>query len=211
MDYVHLLTAARVVQSELISADAALEAGPSDHAIRLVLMKHLLVAIANVADLESGVRSLYKDNSGLSDLVRPHKKALEFVKYLRNICVGHINPALCSKTIEWRPELNEILKQAEPDALAFVNYAVLETAINTYVGPDGHKYFDSETDLAYPPDMTRFLNFLGQTVHGAIAFVQALAEIAISAAQLPDYREKWLELSMKAGGTEFTFITKGRA
>jgi hypothetical protein len=30
--------------------------------------------------------------------------------------------------------------------------------------------FDSDTDLAYPPDLKRFLNYVGETVHAGIAY-----------------------------------------
>lgn len=55
-------------------------------------------------------------------------------------------------------------------AEAFLGYAVLESAINTFVDGERHRIFESDTDLAYPPDLTRFLNFLGATVHVGIAW-----------------------------------------
>ena len=51
----------------------------------------------------------------------------------------------------------------------------LETAINTYADPvTGHKLSISDTDLNYPPDHTRFLNFLGDTVLGSMAYITQL-------------------------------------
>lgn len=208
MDYIHILVAARLAQADLKTGDEALEAMPSFE-MQMVLMRHLLVAIANVADLEKSVQNLYRDHSDLSAIVKPHEKALKFAKYLRNINVGHLNEGLAIKAVEWKPELNELLRHAEQPALAAVALMVLETAINTYVGDDGHRFFDGETDLMFPSDRQRFNNFLGGTVHASLRFVERLADIAISEGKLADYDASWPELSIKAGQTDFRYLTKG--
>jgi hypothetical protein len=84
----------------------------------------------------------------------------------------------------------------------------LESAINTFVDGERHRLFDGDTDLAYPPDLTRFLNFLGATVHAGIAYCAAVAAAALEHANLPGFNENWLELSAKAGATDFAFITR---
>jgi hypothetical protein len=169
-------------------------------------VKHLLVSCANVIDLESICRALYKDHPAISEIITPHRRNFEFAKYIRNIAVGHVNPALSQKALEWRPELNLVLTKSDAAAEAFLGYAVLETAINTFVDGERHRIFDSDTDLAYPPDLTRFLNFLGSTVHVGIAYCEAVAAAALQHANLPDFNEKWV--SAKAGLTDFAFITR---
>lgn len=208
MNFIQIAISARLAHGDLVAADKALEAGPEDHAIRLVLLKQLLVSCANVADLEGISRGLYKDHPELNEIISTHRRGFEFAKYMRNIAVGHVNPALCRKAIEWRPELNAVLVTQDAGADAFLNYAVLETAINTFVDGERHKVFESDTDLAYPPDLQRFLNYVGKTVHAGIAYCSTLSAIAVSRAELSDYREKWFELSAKAGQTEFNFITR---
>lgn len=208
LDYIQIVISARLAHGDLVAADEALEAGPDDHAMRLVLLKQLLVSCANVADLEGISRELYKDHPELNEIISTHRRGFEFAKYMRNVAVGHVNPALCRKAIEWRPELNAVLAASDAGADAFLSYAILETAINTFVYGERHKVFDSDTDLAYPPDLTRFLNYLGETVHAGIAYCSAISAIAVSRAELPDYREKWFELAAKAGQTEFKFITR---
>ena len=208
MDFVHIAIAARLAHGDLVSADRALEAGPEDAGVRLILVKQLLVSCANVTDLELICRSLYKDEPALSEAITPHRRSFEFAKYIRNIAVGHVNPALSQKTVEWRPELNAVLTKAGASADAFLGYAVLETAINTFVDGERHRIFDSDTDLAYRPDLTRFLNFLGLTVHVGIAYRNAVAAVALKHANLPDFSEDWMELAAKAGATDFAFITR---
>lgn len=208
MDFVHIAISARLAHGDLVAADAALEAGPTDHGIRLILVKQLLVSCANVTDLELNCRPLYKEHPAISEIITPHRRNFEFAKYIRNIAVGHVNPALSQKTLEWRPELNAVLQKPGPPAEAFLGYAVLESAINTFVDRERHRIFDGDTDLAYPPDLSRFLNFLGSTVHVGIAYCNAVAAAALEHADLPDYNKNLLELSAKAGATEFTFITR---
>lgn len=208
MDFVHVAISARLAHGDLVAADSALEADLGDHSVRLILVKQLLVSCANVTDLELMGRALYKDHPAVSEIIMPYRRNFEFAKYIRNIAVGHVNPALSQKALEWRPELNLVLRKLDAQADAFLGYAVLETAINTFVDGERHRIFDSDTDLAYPPDMTRFLNFLGATVHVGIAYCTAVAAAALEHASLPDFNEDWLELSAKAGVTDFAFITR---
>lgn len=209
MDYIHFLVAARLAQADLKRGDEALEAGP-DLPMRLVLIRHLLVAVANVADLEESVRALYQQHPDLRELIAPHINALKFAKYLRNISVGHLNPGLAPKALIWRAELHMLLPNNDVPSVAITSLMVLETAINTYVGDQGHRFFESETDLMYPPDNQRFLNFLGETVHASIRFTERLAEIAIPEVELVDVKENWFELAKKAGQMDFHYLTKGK-
>ena len=208
MDFIHIAISARLAHGDLVAADQALEGGPKEPATRLILIKQLLVSCANVTDLELISRALYKEQPELSELITPHRRNFEFAKYIRNIAVGHVNPALCRKAIEWRPELNALLTKSEPGVETFLGYAVLETAINTFVDGERHRVFDGDTDLAYPPDMTRFLNYLGSTVHIGIAYCKAVAAAAVARAELPDFHENLLELSKRAGLTDFAFVTR---
>lgn len=208
MNFVHIVISARLAHGDLIAADTALEAGPADHSIRLLLIKQLLLSCANIADLELICRALYKYNPGISEIITPHLRNFEFAKYIRNITVGHVNPALCRKTLEWHPVLNSILTKSDVKAEACVGYFLLDTAINTFVNDGQHRIFESETDLFYPPDMTRFLNFLGSTVEVGMAFCSAVATTALEQVNLPDYKENWLELSVKASDTDFNYITR---
>jgi hypothetical protein len=104
MDFVHIAISARLAHGDLVAADAALEDGPTDDGIRLILVKQLLVSCANVTDLELMCRTLYKGHPALSEIITPHRRNFEFAKYIRNIAVGHVNSELSQKTLEWRPE-----------------------------------------------------------------------------------------------------------
>ena len=209
MDYRHICTAGMVARHDLTTAHEALEAGPDSPSLRLVLMRHIMLEIANVADLAAISGGLYKDNPDLGELQRPIRKALEFFKYLRNVYVGHFVSDLTDKTFEWMPHMNALVGRPGIEPQMIASWFALETAINTYADPEtGHKIFDSDTDLNYPPDQTRFLNFLGETALGSIAYVDRLVAVANERVEVPDLNEGLLEFSMKAGLTEFAVLTK---
>lgn len=179
--------------------------------LRLVLMRHLIMEIANVADLATISGALYKEHPELGELHRPLRRGLEFFKYLRNVYVGHFVPDLCEKTFEWVPQTYAAIGSVEPAKMWIVSWFALETAINTYADPEtGHKIFPSETDLQYPPDYTRFLNFLGETVLGSIAYASCLISTARSHVDVPDIEQDMMELAFAAGRTSFGVLKKGK-
>lgn len=200
-----------VAHHDLLTAHETLKAGPASMNMRLVLLRHLIIEIGNVADLAAIAGALYKDHNELSDLHRPIRKALEFFKYLRNVYVGHFVPDLTDKTFEWMPQTNALLGSTEPNKQWIVSWFALETAINTYADPvTGHKIFDSDTDLNYPPDHTRFLNFLGDTVLGSIAYITQLITVTRLYIDVPDQQGDMLKLAVAAGQTDFAVLTKGK-
>lgn len=208
MDYVHIAISARIAHGDLVAVDNALKMDLTETGIRLVVLKHSFVSCANVADLDKICGRLYKDHPTISEIIKPHLRNFEFAKYIRNIAVGHVKPELSQQTLNWRPELNAVLKIPSAPNEAFLGYALLETAINTFVDDDKHRIFGSDTDLAYPPDLTRFLDFLKSTVQAGIDYCAAVAAVALENANLPDYDENWLELSVKAGAIDFAFVKR---
>lgn len=114
------------------------------------------------------------------------------------------------RSASWKPELHALLTDSTVNAEIYMSYAALEPAINTFVDEqDQHRLFESDSDLDYPPDMQRYLNFLGDIVHAAIAFAEKLASIAIVYVDPPNYEENWMELAKKAGQTEFKYLSRG--
>ncbi|MGR6429653.1 hypothetical protein ACU5AY_01910 [Rhizobium sp. PAMB 3174] len=211
MDYRHICTAGTVAHHDLLVAHEALEAGPESMNMRLVLIRHLILEIANIADIASISGALYKENPDLGKAYQEIRKGLEFFKYLRNVYVGHFVPDLTNKTFEWIPLTNALLGGEKQNERFGVSWFALETAINTYADPDtGHKVFDSDTDLNYPPDHTRFLNFLGDTVLGSMNYVTQLVSIARAHVDVADVHADMLQLAFAAGQTDFSVLRKGK-
>ncbi|PMH00878.1 hypothetical protein [Vibrio lentus] len=205
---------AKILRADLVSIDTQfMESGIGDMP-SMILLKQSLVSVANLFDFEVTIRRIYRDNSELSELYRTFSKECEFAKYLRNKFVGHLKQELINKALEWNPEIRIMLtKMDEPMVSYFVNNLVLETAINTYVDSEQkHKIFDSETDLNYPPDNTRFLKFLTFVIQSSIAFLDKYIEIRQVALQTEideaSGLEAMLKLGVEAGKTEFEFIRR---
>ena len=200
----------KLLKADLVEIDRQFEDSGFKDMSSIVLVKQAFVAIANLVDFELTVRSIYAENRDLSAIYANASKEFEFAKYLRNKFIGHIKPELLEKAIEWKPELRYVLKDTDkPEVMFMYNLWVLETAINTYVKPDGnHKLFESKTDLVYPPDLKRFLVFLTHVVKSGIEYLEALSLVLGNKIEILDPAQQDLEHWLTAGKTDFEFIRK---
>lgn len=202
--------AARLLQADLSAVDGHFsEVGISDMD-GIVCLKNAFLALATLVDFERTVRDLYKEHRTLSAVFSDNQRNYEFAKYLRNKFVGHIHSELVEKAVEWKPELRYLAAQMDaPKIMLMVNIFVLETAINTYVGEDGkHKVFESETDLAYPPDWKRFVDYLEISIRSAMRYLGDLCGVLSAAIDHPAPDNFDFELWARAGETEFGFLKK---
>lgn len=118
------------------------------------------------------------------------------------------SPELVDKTFEWLPQSYGLLGSPDADSQVVLSWFTLETAINTYADPKGHKIFESDTDLNYPPDRQRFLNFLGETVLGSLAYLAKLIAVSRDNIEVPDLEANLFPLAMAAGETDFAYLKK---
>jgi len=200
----------QLLKADLVEVDRQLRDSGFKDMASMLLVKQALLAIANLVDLETTVRPLYKEHQELSAAYKKAAKEFEFAKYLRNKFVGHVKVELIEKAIEWKPELRYSLKKVDDRDMMFIfNLFVLETAINTYVHTDGaHKLFDSETDLSHSPSLERFLIFLTFVVQSGINYLAQLSEAIGKNVEMLDSSEQNLEHWLSAGQTVFEFIRK---
>lgn len=206
------LIKARLIQADLKEIDREFEEKGFGSLLTMVLFKQALISIANLVDFELTIRIIYREHPQLSQRYRQTSSEFEFAKYLRNKFVGHIKPELIEKALEWHPEIRSLLnKTSDCHVMGFYNMWILETAINSYVDSDGkHKIFDSETDLTYPPDNTRFLIYMTKIIKSGILFIEELIlamDVDYEKLSNPDFEEV-LRLAGIAGKTEFSFIKK---
>ena len=203
--------AAHVLKADLEEIDRDLrEKGVVPRMMAIVLIKHAFTTIGTLVDLELTLRPQYESYPTVGEAFSKTKRELEFAKYLRNKAIGHIHSQLLPKAIEWRPDLKYMLSRLGEDGTMFiVNLYVLETAINSYVDADGnHKVFDSESDLIYPPDWERFLRFVQLVVQSGIAFLDEYIGAVKPDLEMPDPDQKNLEYWLKAGQTDFSYLSK---
>lgn len=201
----------RIIHGDLSSADGELtgQLGPAGTWVPSI--KAALMALGNLADLEGPMRFLYRNAPQLAEQMKALDGDLQFAKYLRNVSGGHLNETLMAKAYEWRPELRMLPDIRELNGTVMLNMFVLETAINTYVAPDGeHGMFPSETDLVYPPDMERFCTWLSTTVRAAIRICDTLGEITHGSVTPLGERSDMMAAYKAAGLTDFARIKKGR-
>jgi hypothetical protein len=221
MDYRHICTAAMIAHHGLQTAHDAANRLSSDKddldtktnllSMMQMLFRHIMLEIANIADVAGISRAVYKNHPELGEMHAALSKAFEFFKYIRNKYVGHLVPDLTAKTFEWLPQAYVTLGKKDASHQLILSWFVLETAINTYTDPwSGHKIFDGETDLNYPPDRTRFLNFLGETAVNSLRYSALLIEVAAGNVDAPDMQKEWVSLAIKAGETDFEYLTKKR-
>lgn len=167
-----------------------------------ILIKSSFVSIYNMCELQSKIRYLYKINPELSKKFKKSHNNYEFIKYLRNKFIGHIENSLIEKSIEWMPELRYLVLNDKNQNTSFYNVFILQTLINTYVDENGnHKIFSSETDLIYPPDLKRFIGFLEDSISAAIDFLEYASKTLKDLTpkeNVPD-----LSYWLKAGLTDF--------
>lgn len=202
--------AARLLQADLLALDAHFLATGLADMTGIICLKSALLTLNNLVDFEKTVSDIYKDHQTLSTVYSDNRRKFEFAKYLRNKFVGHIHTDLVDKAIEWRPELRYLAVQMnDPKVMHGVNIFILETAINTYVNEDGkHKIFDSETDLVYPPDWKRFIDYLEQSIRAAILYLNDVCEALSPAITHPELNQIDFEPWVNAGSTRFTFLKK---
>lgn len=200
-----------VTHHDLVTAHEALESGPGSISLRLVLLRHVMLEIANVAEIAAMSRALFKSHPQLGSMHHSIANALEFFKYLRNKYVGHFVKDLSDITFEWMPMTYFLVGSKEVIDQGTVSWFALETAINTYTDAQtNHRIFDSDTDLNFPPDQTRFLNYVKNTALQCIAFISALIEITRENMEVPNMETEAHTLAIKAGQTEFRYISKGK-
>ena len=164
------LIKARLIKSDLIEILKQFELYILKDMSSIILLKQALICIANLVDFERTMRIIYNEHRNLSSAFNEMYAEYEFAKYIRNKFVGHIKIELLTKAIEWKPELRYLIhKTNEPKIMFLYNIWILETTINSFVDSNGkHKIFNSDTDLIYPPDYQRFINFLTKTIKSAI-------------------------------------------
>ncbi|HCM6826784.1 hypothetical protein [Klebsiella quasipneumoniae] len=204
------LVKSQLLRADLVAADEHFVAHGYNDMTGIVLLKSALVAVSNLVDFEPSISRLYKEAPHLSAFYKTASKEFKFAKYLRNKFAGHIHPELLAKAIEWKPELRFLAdRMDEQQIMWFCNLCVLEKAINTYVDQSGeHLVFDSETDLFFPDDQTRFRLFLEKIIKTGVQYLTELGIVLRSKIDKPVEGLESLEYWKTAGLTEFNFIAK---
>lgn len=208
-----LLMEKRLLQSLIIRNDLEEAKEKIEAKGLLPSMAHIktaFLAFHNLCELEKTLQSKYKDHPELCAKFDKFRLEANFFSYLRNKFTGHLTDDLIDKTLEWQPFILFTLnRDYDPTSILLYNFWLLETAINTYVDGSGkQKVFEGDTDLVYPPDKERFEKTLLRSIELASDFLSSLESILKSTISPPTLEKDLFKLAMKAGQTEFTYLTK---
>ena len=200
---------ARLIKSDLLEILLQFELYNLKDMSSIIILKQALISIANLVDFERTIRVIYSKHRNLSSIFNEMYVEYEFAKYIRNKLIGHIKIDLLTKAIEWKPELRYLLhKTNDPEVMFLYNIWILETTINSFVDSNGkHRVFDSDTDLIYPPDYQRFINFINETIKSAVEYLNILDAILYTSIEESEKTES-IDHWLLAGQTNFNFIKK---
>ena len=199
-----------IIKADLIEIDRQFQINKFKDMSSIILLKQLFVTISNLVDFELTIRFLYVDNPNMSNLYSKVSRENEFIKYIRNKFVAHINKELLNTAAIWKPEIRCMFQYIHKPEIAFLyNLWILETTINTYVKPDGtHKIFNSETDLLLKKDLNRFLKFLIYAMKHSIHYLDEFGKIIGKNIQKLSFSELDLKYWEDAGKIDFKYIKK---
>jgi hypothetical protein len=171
---------------------------------KLRLFKNCFVALDILRDSFRHFDFLLKDEKELSLKAKNLRSRLEFINHLRNRISGHLDEKVIAKAVQWEPSIfSQDLKDNDEGRRLLVYKSLIESAINSYIDIDSRqKEFDSEIDLAYPPNRELFFNYVGKLNCDALDF---LKEIEIVQKGKIDFWKKneLFEMAKKAGETDF--------
>lgn len=199
-----------IIKADLIEIDRQFQINKFKDMSSIILLKQLFVTISNLVDFELTIRFLYVDNPNISNLYSKVSRENEFIKYIRNKFVAHINKELLNTAAIWKPEIRCMFQYIHKPEIAFLyNLWILEITINTYVKPDGtHKIFNSETDLFLKKDLNRFLKFLIYAMKHSIHYLDEFGKIIGKNIQKLSFSELDLKYWEDAGKIDFKYIKK---
>ena len=154
---------------------------------------------------------ILKDYPDLVQKTKSIRKRLEFINHIRNKVSGHLDGDLLLRAVQWEPLIfSQEGKGKREFQVTFAYKAVLESAINSYIDPSDkevQKEFGTEIDLAYPPDVGRFFNYLGNLNIDCIKWLDEMLTIIEKSVKYSNGKEMF-DSAKKAGLTDFNLKKK---
>lgn len=158
------------IRADLASLDTAFAKG--DHDGRFFAnIRNVFVVLVNVDDVRREVAALVRTNAPLVASTRSLGQRLQPVRRLRNVVGGHLSNEIVEIALREEPIL--LLAGMNPEAIQYLSaIRIVDAALNHYLDPAGNPLiFGGDTDLVYPPDMERFLTWLGTLVGDTLSWL----------------------------------------
>lgn len=171
---------------------------------KLRLFKNCFVSLDILRDSFSHFSLLLKSQKKLTEKAKSLKKRLEFINHLRNKISGHLDEKVITKAIKWEPLIFSKDEKDNEKGRKFLIYkSLMESAINSFIDIDSkQKVFDTEIDLAYPPNQKLFFNYIEDLNIDAIDFLTEIEMILKNEIEYWD-QNALIEMARKAGETDF--------
>lgn len=175
-----------------------------DFSKKLRILKHCFVSLDILRDSFRHFAFIIKNEEELIKKAKSLKKRLEFINHLRNKISGHLDEKVITKAIQWEPFIfSKDLIENEKARIFLIYKSLIESSINSYIDCNSNQsVFDTEIDLAYPPDQKLFFNYVESLNLDAIDFLTEIEIIIMNTIKFWDEAELF-EMAKKAGETDF--------
>ena len=137
-------------------------------------VRGVLVCLTNLEDLRRAAGPLLIGEAELAGRGRDLSRRVEVVRRLRNSLAGHICADVVLAAVREEPILFGD-GMPEESVLELARIRLVEAAFNTLVDAAGVPLvFGGDTDLVYPPDMKRLLDWLEELIVDSVAYLDLL-------------------------------------
>lgn len=176
----------------------------------LRILKDTFVPYSIMYDSMPVLNKYCVDNDDLSNCRKALLPRLEFMKYVRNKCSGHLDSDVLDNAIQWEPSLFcEIMKGDGTIILGLKS--LLESVFNSYLDNQRvQKVFHTEIDLFYPPDWSLLMDFMHDIYKDSFAFLSDVLDYIEPQIVYSKTDVELLQKAMQAGRTDFKLIKPKR-
>lgn len=197
-----LYVAFTIIYNDLLTYDNNLKAPIEDiqsFIYKLQNVRNVFISLKNLKDMLNNKLLKNFDVSGTKDL----KKQLDFVNFIRNKSIAHLDLDLLTRASQWSPQIFLANHEKDSRLITLECYkASIEASINAYIAMHQQDIFKNEIDLYYPPDGEQFFNFLENVIQKSISWLDERLKFFAKRFS-PLSKKEELQLYYIAGSTNF--------
>lgn len=197
-----LYIAFTIIYNDLLTYDKNLKAPIEDiqsFIDKLQNVRNVFVSLKNLKDMLDNKLLKNFDVSATKSL----KKQLDFVDFIRNKSIAHLDLDLLTRASQWSPQIFIANHEKDLKLITLECYkASIEASINAYIAMHKQDTFKNEIDLHYPPDGEQFFNFLQTAIQKSISWLEIRLKF-LARMFSPLSEKEQLRLYYIAGSTNF--------
>ena len=197
-----LYVAFTIIYNDLLTYDNNLKAPIEDiqsFIYKLQNVRNVFVSLKNLKDMLDNKLLKSFDKSATKAL----KKQLDFVNFIRNKSIAHLDLDLLTRASQWSPQIFIADHEKDSKQIILECYkASIEASINAYIAMHKQETFKNEIDLYYPPDAEQFFKFLENAIQKSLSWLNERLNFLAGKFTRISVREE-LQLYCIAGSTNF--------